>query len=120
MSEYFESLEKCDRTIFDLWGAINDLLPDMQGNYLDEWSLSDCEYLHKHLHITADTILSTVMYNHCAYEIHCAMDVWDKAFEVANKTGDVSPCKAALDKCYNTFHEIRIVCQKAKPKLLLN
>lgn len=110
MSEYFEALETCDCAIFDLWGAINDLLPDYKGEYLEEWSLGDCEYINNQLHSTADTILSTVMRDHCAYEVHRAIDAWDNAY----KNKNIPACKAAFEKCCGEFRRIRIVCQRAK------
>lgn len=110
MSEYREALEKCDLAIFNLWGAINDLLPDNAGNYLEEWTLADCEYLQKEFHIAANSIFSSVLTNHFSYEVRNSLNMFDSALEKK----DIKQCKSRCLECCKVFHEIRIVCQRSK------
>ena len=110
MSEYYEALNTCDQVIFDLWGAINDYLPDHNGEYIIAWDLSECEYIRNSIHAAADAVLSTMMANHVSYEVHTAIDSYDAAF----KQKDIAGCKAALMKCCKVFRDIRIVCQRVK------
>ena len=110
MSEYREALEKCDLAIFNLWGAINDLLPDANGIYLEDWTLSDCEYLQKEFHEAANNIFSSVLTNHFSYEVRHALNMFDSALEKK----DIAQCKVGCRECCKVFHEIRIVCQRSK------
>ena len=111
---YQMALETCDREIFYLWGSINDFLPDANGEYLEEWTMSDCEYIQKRFKETADVILGTELADHCTCELTTALDAYDKVVDAAKKTADVSRCKVAAIHCVDVFHEIRMVCQRAR------
>lgn len=114
MSDYKKDLQTCDWEIFNLWGDINDYLPDENGEYLEPWTIEDCKYLQSKFHNAANVILGTVMKDHCSYEIHQALNCYDSALELTIKHNDPSRCQQVIAECVRTFREIRIACQRAQ------
>ena len=117
MNTYLTDLKSCNSAILDFREEIDDLLPDWKGEYYIEWTLQECKYIKKEIDDVANTILSTKMVDHCAYEVTEVSRKYNDALSIAEKTGDFTACKTALLYAVDEFNIIRAVCIKAEKRL---
>ena len=101
-NEYIKAKEICREALREWRCAINDHLPDYDGSYLINWTMDDALYVQKETNNVIDTILSTCMHNHCAYEL----GIIKQDFANAIKAKNIAKCKEVMNEAHWELYKV--------------
>lgn len=112
-NKYLIATEICLDAIKKFYENINDLLPDMDGSYIVDWTMSDVLYVQRHVNETIETILSTELRHHVTFELNIVQQDLNREIK-ANNIDDV---KDVLQEAMTQFSYVWKACKRIQKEV---
>ena len=109
-NKYLIAKEICLDAIKEFYENINDLLSDMDGSYMIDWTMSDVLYVQRHVNATIETILSTELRHHVTFELNIVQQYLKREMKANNIEG----VKDVLQEAMTQFSYVYKACKRIK------
>lgn len=121
-NKYIEASRICREALREFKHNVNEYLPDNPESMnlvfagAGKWDLEACQYIQGQISSVVDTILSTCMSEHCAYDLRIVQE----AYASAVKAKDIGRCQQALVGFMKEAHIVYTVCKSIPKQVGMN